>query len=125
MYSEDFNPNQLKYLTYAQDVDKIELPGLLMELSQLYFQQLGEKRHKVSDAPIPAKKSTISIDINVYQCSLCSTVYDSRYGDTNNVIAVGVPFEQLPEGYCCSVCEADRRSFEKITVDILNPSIKE
>ena len=30
------------YLVYAQDVDKIEIPGLLMELSKLYFAKLGE-----------------------------------------------------------------------------------
>ena len=42
LYCKNFNPNQLEYITYAQDVDRIELPGLLMELSQLYFEQLGE-----------------------------------------------------------------------------------
>ncbi|MEL6926501.1 MAG: rubredoxin, partial [Bacteroidota bacterium] len=42
MYAERFNPSRRRYLTYAQDVDKIELPGLLMELSQLYYSQLGE-----------------------------------------------------------------------------------
>ena len=37
LYSENFDPNTRVYKTYAQDVDKIELPPLLMELSQLYF----------------------------------------------------------------------------------------
>ena len=42
LFSEKFDPNSQKYQIYAQDVDQIELPGLLMELSKLYFEQLGE-----------------------------------------------------------------------------------
>ncbi|MGB3151615.1 MAG: rubredoxin, partial [Maribacter sp.] len=39
LHFEHFDPNSQKYITYAQDIDKIELPGLLMELSKMYFDQ--------------------------------------------------------------------------------------
>ena len=42
-YFKDFDPNTRQYLIYAQDVDKKELPNLLIELSKAYFQQLGQK----------------------------------------------------------------------------------
>ena len=58
LFSEKFDPNSQKYLIYAQDVDQIELPGLLMELSKLYFEQLGENddgmevlTRKIDEAP--------------------------------------------------------------------------
>ncbi len=45
LYSEKFDPNNQKYLVYAQDVDKIELSSLLMELSKIYFNQLGSENN--------------------------------------------------------------------------------
>jgi hypothetical protein len=44
LYAKNFDPNTREYLTYVQDIDKNELPGLLMELSQMYFEQLGNKK---------------------------------------------------------------------------------
>lgn len=111
LYCENFNPNRLKYITYAQDVDKIELPGLLMELSQLYFQQLGELPVKPLTTLTKSRKKQENIAINQYQCTDCTTIYDSRYGDSLNNIPVGVPFEQLPLDYCCPVCDAPAVSF--------------
>lgn len=120
LYCENFNPNRLKYITYAQDVDKIELPGLLMELSQLYFEQLGETKSKISENPIFVEKAQPPVNIDNYQCSDCLTIYDSRYGDDFNDIAAGIPFEQLPENYCCPVCETEKNSFIKIE-EMLTP----
>ncbi len=46
LYFENFDPNAQKYISYPQDIDKIELPGLLMELSKKYFEQLGKVNPK-------------------------------------------------------------------------------
>ena len=91
LYFKDFDPNTQMYVAYAQDVDKIELPGLLMELSKNYFNQLGrtitpKKEHKKekSEAQKP-----------VYQCSDCFTVYDETYGDDKSGIVPGSPFYKI------------------------------
>ena len=112
LYSKDFDPNTLEYQTYAQDVDKIELPGLLMELSQLYFDQLGEapQKEKVISKDIP-REATVKVD--AYQCTNCFTVYDSKYGDTMAGISAGTPFEQLPADYVCPICEAPVDTYVK------------
>ncbi|MEL6986387.1 MAG: rubredoxin [Bacteroidota bacterium] len=77
LYCEQFNPNRLKYITYAQDVDKIELPGLLMELSRLYFEQLGEYETPIAELNISSEESVPKL--TVYKCQECLTVYDPRY----------------------------------------------
>lgn len=107
LYCKNFNPNTKAYISYAQDVDKMELPGLLMELSKLYFEHLGEE----TDATYKEKTTETKAVKEVYQCSACMTVYDSDYGDSIANIASGVLFENLPSDYKCSVCEASKEAY--------------
>jgi rubredoxin len=108
-YAKDFDPNTRQYITHVQDVDKVELPGLLMELSQLYFDQLGsEKEEKVK---VELKKETKELE--VYQCQDCFTVYDETFGDITQNIAPATLFNKLSETYKCSLCEAPITNFKK------------
>ena len=109
LYAKNFDPNTRDYIMHVQDVDKVELPGLLMELSQLYFEQLGTEREETTHQE--TKKE--SIEGQVYQCKECLTVYDEVYGDTTQNIPPNTPFKSLPEIYECSLCEAPKSSFEK------------
>ncbi|MEM6629630.1 MAG: rubredoxin [Bacteroidota bacterium] len=111
LYSENFDPNRRSYISYAQDIDRIELPGLLMELSQMYFKQLGENEDNSIDHTSSNTESLI--DIKTYQCAECFTIYDSRYGDELQQIQPGITFEQLPNSYSCPVCAAPKDSFVK------------
>ncbi|MEL6195326.1 MAG: rubredoxin, partial [Bacteroidota bacterium] len=94
-------------------VDKIELPGLLMELSHLYFEQLGELSEQVD----PTNSNTTDVipteSHPYYECSSCFNQYDSRFGDALNQIEAGVPFEQLPDTYTCPICETPKSGFRK------------
>ncbi|HEX9825975.1 MAG TPA: rubredoxin [Flavobacteriaceae bacterium] len=109
LYAKNFDPNTREYIMHVQDVDKVELPNLLMELSQLYFDQLGaEKEHVEKD-----RLETEKVELKVYQCKDCLTVYNMSYGDTTQNIEAGTPFDKLPEDYKCSLCEAPKSSFEK------------
>ncbi|MBG7629418.1 MAG: rubredoxin domain-containing protein [Bacteroidetes bacterium] len=111
LYCKNFNPNTKEYLMYAQDVDKMELPGLLMELSKLYFEKLGEiddsEKQNIED---------VKIEKEVYQCAECLTVYDPEYGDLNANIEVGILFNDLPNTYQCSVCEAQKESYKLVKI---------
>ena len=109
LYAKNFDPNTRDYIMHVQDVDKVELPGLLMELSQLYFEQLGTEREDASTTEI--KKE--SFEEKVYQCKDCLTVYDQFYGDATQNISPNTPFESLSETYDCSLCEAPKSSFIK------------
>ncbi|MEP0713946.1 rubredoxin [Algoriphagus sp.] len=107
LYAKNFDPNTQKYIVYVQEVDKAELPGLLIELSKMYFEQLG-KKPEPSKKSIPLKETK---EVEVYQCADCLTIYDSTYGDEMQGIEAGVPFEDLSSSYCCSLCEAPKSKF--------------
>ncbi|GAA4303665.1 rubredoxin domain-containing protein [Aestuariibaculum suncheonense] len=109
LYAKNFDPNTREYIMHVQDVDKVELPGLLMELSKLYFEQLGTEYDKEVEKDI--KKEVHEEE--VYQCKECLTIYDQIYGDITQHISPNTAFENLPESYECSLCEAPKSSFEK------------
>lgn len=113
LHFKNFDPNTQKYHAYAQDVDKIELPGLLMELSKKYFEQLGK-----IDTKEPPRKKTEKETQWVHQCQSCFTVYDKLYGDAQVGITAGTLFKNVPESYKCSVCEAPKSSFERVELQI-------
>lgn len=113
LYSKNFDPNTQDYIVYAQDVDKIELPGLLMELSKMYFDQLGDTPQEIQDKKV---KKEVNEKVEVYQCSDCMTIYDSAYGDEKANIPPHTEFEELPDDYVCNVCEGAKTQFEKTAV---------
>jgi rubredoxin-NAD+ reductase len=47
-----------------------------------------------------------------YRCSTCDHIYDEAIGDPIHGVAPGTRFEDLPEGWFCSVCGDPRTSFE-------------
>jgi rubredoxin len=46
-----------------------------------------------------------------YQCP-CGYIYDPEFGDPENGIDGGLPFEDLPEQWVCPDCGADQEAFE-------------
>ncbi|MCF8715296.1 rubredoxin [Joostella atrarenae] len=112
LYAKNFDPNTIEYLTHVQDVDKVELPGLLMELSKMYFDTLGEEK-ETPKKEIEIKKE---IETEVYQCGECLTIYDPTYGDLTQDIPANTAFEQLPNEYCCSLCEAPKAAMKRLNM---------
>lgn len=112
LYAKNFDPNTQDYVMHVQEVDKEELPKLLMELSKLYFEQLGtEKDHDKSKSVSKEKVEEL-----VYQCKDCLTIYNETYGDITQNIKPNTPFKDLPQNYECSLCEAPKHNFEKKTL---------
>ncbi|MNI84138.1 Rubredoxin-2 [compost metagenome] len=58
----------------------------------------------------PAKKRSDFL----YQCNSCLTVYNEKTGDEAQGILPGTTFKDLPDKYCCPLCEGDKRDFSKI-----------
>ncbi|ANW95028.1 rubredoxin [Wenyingzhuangia fucanilytica] len=114
LYCKNFDPNTREYIPYAQNVEEIELPGLLMQLSQLYFKQLDNNTENVKK-PKQNKDSGL-LESTVYQCGNCMTVYDDEIGDEEANIAPGIAFKDLPDDYCCSLCEAPKTKFKEVVL---------
>jgi rubredoxin len=107
LYAKNFNPNTKEYMVLAQDIDKQELPNILIELSKKYFEELG---NSVLEVNVPNIKKEIQ-QTDIHQCQECLTLYNSEYGDATQGIAKGVLFKDLPEDYCCSLCESPKSNF--------------
>jgi rubredoxin len=115
LYARNFDPNNIAYHTYARGIKKEMIPAVLIELSKLYFRQLNPEKEKSGDIkPEAVTKGNISL----YQCSNCLTVYDEKYGDPDNGIPPGIPFENLPESYKCHVCDSPKNHFAPIATGI-------
>ena len=52
-----------------------------------------------------------------YKCTLCSYVYDPQSGDPENSVVPGTAFEDLPDGWVCPECGADKDAFEQVWAD--------
>ncbi|HDS44743.1 MAG TPA: rubredoxin [Methanomicrobia archaeon] len=49
--------------------------------------------------------------MNRYECLLCGEIYDPEMGDFEGAIEPGVPFEALPDDWCCPECGAPWQDF--------------
>ena len=49
-----------------------------------------------------------------YECSVCHWVYDPQVGDPDNGVAVGTPFEQIPEDWTCPLCGVSKEDFDPV-----------
>ncbi|MDH7444177.1 rubredoxin [Aquimarina sp. 2201CG14-23] len=116
LYAKNFDANTRSYIVYAQDIDQMDLPAILLELTKTYFQNLG-KNDEESFAGITSKKETVEIE--VYQCQDCQTVYDPSVGDVVSGIAEGTEFMELPDTYECPLCEASKDQFEKMILEVM------
>ena len=49
-----------------------------------------------------------------YACPACSYVYDPDEGDLDALVAMGTPFEDLPDDWECPECGAAKDLFEPV-----------
>jgi len=49
-----------------------------------------------------------------YVCQICGYVYDPAEGDPRNGIPPGTAWEDLPEGWVCPICRANRSYFRQM-----------
>lgn len=52
--------------------------------------------------------------MDMYVCVPCGYVYDPSEGDTENGVAPGTAFKDIPEDWVCPVCGANKTFFEKV-----------
>ncbi len=48
-----------------------------------------------------------------YVCNICGWVYDETVGDTDNGIAAGTKFEDLPDDFVCPLCGVGKEDFSE------------
>jgi rubredoxin len=50
-----------------------------------------------------------------WECTSCGYVYDPQKGDPTQGIPPGTAFEDLPDGWMCPECGAEKEMFQKKT----------
>lgn len=114
LYCKNFNPNTKEYICHAQNVEEMELPGLLMQLSQMYFMELDNNAENIVK-PIHTNEEG-NTENEVHQCDDCLTVYDPEFGDEAAGIAPGTAFKDLPADYTCNLCGAPKSNFKEVVL---------
>ena len=46
-----------------------------------------------------------------YVCSVCGWIYEEALGDSDNGIAPGTKFEELPDDFVCPLCGVGKDEF--------------
>lgn len=47
-----------------------------------------------------------------YICKVCANIYNPHFGDPDDGIPPGTPFEELPENWICPVCGSSKDKYE-------------
>lgn len=50
-----------------------------------------------------------------YKCLVCDYVYDPEIGDSDNGVAPGTAFEDVPDDWVCPLCGVGKDNFEIVS----------
>jgi rubredoxin len=112
--AKDFNPNERTGEVFSRSNPRFILPEQVRRSILKYHQfrrRSLENRIIISDPPPVATPPDSDF---LHQCKTCLTVYNELIGESDNNIVPGTAFDDLPEHYCCTVCEERKDNFVKI-----------
>lgn len=118
--AKDFNPNERTGTIYSRNNLKWILPEQLRGAIISYYVHKAKTIEELNKKTI--KKEVIHHPKNekkVHQCNTCFTVYDEDFGDVDNNVIAGTPFNKLSENWCCPLCEGSKNGFKLVAVSAL------
>lgn len=107
LYANDFTSHSLQWQVFASNISVKEVAATIMDLCQVYYSKVGLSSPQMISEEVPV----LVPSHNVYQCPDCLTIYNPEYGDATATIPPGTSFQELPDTYTCSLCEAPITSF--------------
>ena len=110
-YSTGFNPNAFETILFRQNVAKEHLGIYLVALSKFFYEQQKSQHTILSPTATKDARQEQLVTKIVHQCKHCLTIYDSTLGDAGIGIAAGTTFEEIPDTYCCPLCDAKKEDF--------------
>lgn len=113
----DFDPTNTQFDHYAKGIRRWHLKKVLQELIGEYHNRAFKdfanfKAQDTKTKEIKVERKSVEKH-EMHQCKSCFTVYDSRYGDEQGGIPIGITFDALPSSYACPVCDASKAMYEK------------
>ena len=113
--AKDYNPNERTGFAYSKGNPKFLLAEQLRRAVLSFYKYHAGREDVVLTTN--GKKEGLIVERKVemvYQCKKCLTVYDEKTGDPENGIDPGTLFHQLPDNFCCSVCDATKEDFVQV-----------
>lgn len=133
LYTPDFNANSKEYILFREGLEKENLYPYLASLCKYFYeQQMTQERipslfyRQGPGGPGGGRKNGAGADPGtsasprVFQCCHCFTRYDEGYGDLENGVPPGRPFEMVRNDYNCPVCGGGKEGFAAIEKSHLN-----
>lgn len=123
--AKDFNPNERTEEIFSSGNPRSVLPEQLRRVI-IKFYAFRQEMLSGSKKTYPVSKEKINPQAieNLFQCLKCFTVYSETIGEIDSNILPHTPFENLPESYCCPLCESSKDEFVKIEpskIDYVSP----
>jgi rubredoxin len=113
-HTRDFNPNTKEVVIYQKGILREQLSKHLIALCDRFYTE----QTNTAQPDKPVRKSELkSEQKQAHQCSCCLTIYDEAYGDQQNGVEPGSPFESL-DYYSCPVCESGKDKFNTVLMAI-------
>jgi rubredoxin len=120
LYAKDYNPNERTGFAFSKGNPKFLLAEQLRKAVLSFYKYHEEKEEIVLKTN--GKKEGLIVEQKVemvYQCKKCLTVHDEKTGDPENGIEPGTLFHQLPDSFCCSVCDESKENFVAVKKNAL------
>jgi rubredoxin len=118
--AKNFNPNERTGEIFSSGNPKVVLPEQLRRcILKFYHHRANINKTGVLKLKPPTEITEKKEEEYIYQCINCLSVYDKITGEPEAGIAPGTSFEQLPQNYCCTLCDAEKNSFKKVKRSLL------
>ncbi len=111
--AKDFNPNERTGFTFSHNNFKWKLPKLLRQAIVDFYAHTITRQEATVSGLLKRKESAHKEETVewIHQCPKCFSVYDVVFGEPENSIVPGTAFVDLPENYCCPLCEESKKVF--------------
>lgn len=116
--SKNFNPNERTETVFISNITRWHLAAELQKSVLWYYKRKAEQRETPPEPTPVTGKPLKEPGEWPYQCIHCLSVYDSVYGDPEQGVVAGTAFRQLPDSYCCPTCEAPKKDFKRISLEV-------
>ncbi|KST66542.1 rubrerythrin family protein [Mastigocoleus testarum] len=109
---EEFKAQEAESKEHAQIFSKaVHNFGLLTHIENHHARQYTEALNTLNGESPVEKKADEDPATQKWICRQCSMIYNPVEGDPDSGIALGTPFEDIPEDWHCPICGAQKKMF--------------
>ena len=117
--AKDFNPNERTGEVFSRGNPRMILPEQLRRAIYRFHQyRTNAIQHDKQRPTFPQREVPSPVVIPAQQCSVCLSIYHPEIGEPAQGIPPGTDFKDLPENYCCALCEAEKALFHPIALSV-------